>query len=97
MKTKEQHRQDVVNYLRLTAQHKFLRGKQDLLTIIETEDGSFFEVNNGTPAKMPINIDWYVDNYMGDAKNVIKNRIFYQGHGYTSIRRKYYEKLLAAK
>jgi len=97
MKTQAQHKTDVINYLRLTAQHKFLKGKGELLTIIETEDGSFFELNNGTPVKMPINIDWYVDNYMGDAKNVIKHRIFYQDHGYISIKRKYYEKLLAAK
>ena len=97
MKTQAQHKQDVINYLRLTAQHKFIKGKQELLTIIETEDGTFFEVNSGVPAKTPINIDWFVEYYKGDAKNVIRNRIFYQDHGYSSIKRKYYEKLLAAK
>jgi len=97
MKTREQHKTDVINYLRLTAQHRFLRGKQDLMTIMESGDFGFVEVNNGRQSNHPINVDWYVDNYMGDAKNVIKNRIFYQDHGYSSIKRKYYEKLLTAK
>lgn len=94
MKTKEQNMQDVINYLRLTAQHRFLRGTSDTMTIIETENGQWFEVNNGKPAHLPINITWYVDNYRNDAKNVIKNRIFPKDHGYKSIRRKYYDKLL---
>jgi hypothetical protein len=97
MKTQEQHKQDVVNYLRLTAQHKFLKGESNLLGLIETADGSFFRVDNGTPVTSQINIDWFVEHYKGDAKNVIKNQIFFHGHGYTSIKRKYYEKLLAAK
>jgi len=94
MKTKEQNMQDVINYLRLTSQHKFLRGTSDTMTIIETENGQWFEVNNGRPSHLPINITWYVDNYGNDAKNVIKNRIFPKDHGYKSIRRKYYDKLL---
>jgi hypothetical protein len=94
MKTKEQNMQDVINYLRLTSQHRFLKGTSNTMTIIETESGEWFEVNNGRPSNHSINITWYVDNYVNDAKNVIKNRIFYKDHGYKSIRRKYYDKLL---
>lgn len=94
MKTVEQNKQEVINYLRLTAQHRFLKGESTTLTIIETEDGNFYEVNNGRQSNHVINIDWYVNEYRNDAKNVIKNRIFYKDHGYKSIKRKYYDKLL---
>lgn len=97
MKTQEQHKQDVINYLRLTAQHKFLRGETDVFTFIETIDSSFFKVINGVPHHTPLNIDLYVNEYKGDTKNVIKNMIFYGGHGYKSIKNTYYEKLLTTK
>lgn len=97
MKTVEQNTSEVVKYLRLTAQHRFLRGKEDLMTIIENESGEFYEVNNGRQSNHVINIAWYVLNYDNDAKNVIKNRIFLRDHGYKSIRRKYYDKLLKEK
>ena len=93
MKTLEQNKKDVINYLRLTSQHRFLRGTETM-TIVETESGEWFEIKNGTPSKYPINIEWQVSNYGNDAKNVIKNMIFPKDHGYVSIRRKYYDKLL---
>jgi len=93
MKTKEQNRQDVVNYLRTTSKHAFTKGEKGIFKIEEIEEGVFNEVTGGIRSKSNINIDWYIDNYNNDAKNVIKNRIFYQGHGYKSIKMKYYNKL----
>ena len=94
MKTQEQNRQDVVNYLRTTAKHKFIRGKQEVLEFTETEDGIFYRVHSGKPERTPINIDWYIETYGSNAKNVIASGTFYKGHGYQSIRASYYRKLM---
>ena len=93
MKTKEQNRQDVVNYLRTTSKHAFLRGEKGIFKIEEIENEVFNEVSGGVQSKSNINIDWFIDNYGNDAKNVIRKRIFYDGHGYKSIKMKYYNKL----
>ena len=97
MKTKEQNTQDVVNYLRTTSKHAFFRGEKGIFKIDEIEEGVFNEFIGGNPSKTNINIDWYVDNYGNDAKNVIRKRIFYDGHGYKSIKMKYYDKLNETK
>lgn len=97
MKTAEQNKQEVINYLRLTAQHRFLKGESETFSIVETENGEFYEFKNGKPATQPINIDWYVKEYMSNAKNVISHgRLFYRDHGYKSIKRKYYDKLISS-
>jgi hypothetical protein len=93
MKTQAQHRQDVVNYLRTCSKHAFLRGEKGTFKIEEVSEGVFNEVYGGVLSKDNINIDYYVDVCKENAKNVIKNRIFYDGHGYKSITRKYYSKL----
>lgn len=95
MKTQAQHRQDVVNYLRTSSKHAFLRGEKGAFKIEEVSEGVFNEVSNGVLSKSNIDIDYWAKDYMGDAKNVIKNRIFYDGHSYKSISRKYYAKLIA--
>jgi len=94
MKTQAQHRQDVVNYLRTSSKHAFLRGEKSTFKIEEVSEGVFNEVSNGVLSKSNIDIDYWVKDYMGDTKNVIKNRIFYDGHGYKSIPMKYYAKLI---
>jgi hypothetical protein len=97
MKTIEQNTAEVLKYLRLTTQHRFLRGTCDIMTIIENESGEFYEVNGCRKSNHVIDVEWYVKEYMNDAKNVIKNRIFYKDHGYKSIKGKYYDKLLKEK
>jgi hypothetical protein len=97
MKTKEQNRQDVVSYLKTTSKHAFFRGNKGIFRMEEVEDEVFNEVIGGIKSKSNINIDWFVDNYGNDAKNVIRKRIFYDGHGYTSIKMKYYNKLNETK
>ena len=92
MKTQAQHRQDVVNYLRISSKHAFLRGEKGTFKIEEISEGVFTEVSKGFHPKA-INIDYWVNEYKGDAKNVIKHRIFYDGHGFKSIPMKYYTKL----
>ena len=92
MKTQTQHRQDVVNYLRTCSKHAFLIVETGTFKIEEVSEGVFAEVSKGFHPKA-IDIDSWVNSYKGDAKNVIKNRIFYNGHGYKSINRKYYAKL----
>jgi hypothetical protein len=93
MKTKEQNRQDVVSYLRTTSKHAFFRGNKGIFRMEEVGEGVFNEVIGGIQSKTNINIDWFVDNYCNDAKNVIRKRIFHDGHGYKSIKMKYYNKL----
>ena len=93
MKTKEQNRQDVVNYLRTTSKHAFIKGERGIFKIEEVEGEVFNEVIGDIRSKANINIDWFVDNYGNDAKHVIRKRIFYDGHGYKSIKMKYYNKL----
>lgn len=93
MKTKEQNRQDVVSYLRTTSKHAFFRGNKGIFRMEEVEGEVFNEVIGGIKSKSNINIDWFVDNYGNDAKHVIRKRIFYDGHGYKSIKMKYYNKL----
>ena len=95
MKTQAQHRQDVVNYLRTSSKHAFLRGEKGTFKIEEVSEGVFNEVSNGVLSKNNIDIDYWVEGYSENAKNVIKNRIFYDGHGYKSISRKYYAKLIS--
>ena len=97
MKTKEQNRQDVVNYLKITSKHAFMRGKGGIFKIEETEEGVFNEFIGGIRSHLGINIDWFVDNYGNDAKHVIRKRIFYDGHGYKSIGMRYYNKLNETK
>ena len=97
MKTKEQNRQDVVNYLRTTSKHAFIRGEKGIFKIEEIENEVFNEFTLGKQSHTNLNIDWYIDNYGNDAKNVIKNRIFYGGHGYKSIKMKHYNKLNETK
>ena len=97
MKTKEQNRQDVVNYLRTTSKHAFIRGEKGIFKIEEIKNEVFNEFTLGKQSHTNLNVDWYIDNYGNDAKNVIKNRIFYGGHGYKSIRMKYYNKLNETK
>lgn len=94
MKTQAQHRQDVVNYLRTSSKHAFLRGEKGTFKIEEVSEGVFNEFVLGKASNKDIDIDYWVNEYMGDAKNVIKNRIFYDGHGYKSIPMKYYAKLI---
>ena len=93
MKTKEQNRHDVVNYLRTTSKHAFIKGERGIFKIEEVEGGVFNEVIGDIRSKSNINIDWFVDNYGNDAKHVIRKRIFHDGHGYKSIKMKYYNKL----
>ena len=93
MKTQAQHRQDVVNYLRTCSKHAFLKGEKGTFKIEEVSEGVFNEFVLGKASNKDIDIDYWVKEYMGDAKNVIKNRIFYDGHGYKSIPMKYYTKL----
>jgi hypothetical protein len=97
MKTKEQNRQDVISYLKITSKHAFIRGEQGIFRIEEIGEGVFNEFTCGNQSKSNINIDWFIDNYGNDAKNVIRKRIFYDGHGYKSIRMTYYNKLNETK
>jgi hypothetical protein len=95
MKTVEKNRKDMVNYLRTSSKHAFMRGEKETFKIEEVSEGVFNEVYNGKRSANNINIEYWLKEYVGGAKNVIKNKIFYDGHGYKSITRKYYEKLLA--
>ena len=97
MKTKEQNRQDVVSYLRTTSKHAFMRGEGGIFKIEEIEDECFNEIIDGIGSRSNINIDWFVDNYSNEARNVIRKRIFNGGHGYKSIKMKYYNKLNETK
>jgi hypothetical protein len=97
MKTKEQNRQDVVNYLRTTSGHAFFRGEKGIFKIEEIEEGVFNEMAGGIQSKTNINIDWFVKNYDNEAKHVIRKRIFHGGHGYKSIKMRYYNKLNETK
>jgi hypothetical protein len=94
MKTQAQHKQDVVNYLRTSSKHAFLKGEKGAFKIEEISEGVFNEVTNGVPSKNNIDVDYWVKEYSENAKNVIKNRIFYDGHGYKSITRQHYAKLI---
>ena len=94
MKTQEQHRQDVVNYLRTSSKHAFSRGESGTFKIEEISEGVFNEFHNGKASSRNLNIDYYIDTCKENAKNVIKNRIFYDGHGYKSIKIGYYNKLI---
>jgi hypothetical protein len=109
MKTAEQHKQDVLNYLRKTTGHRFII-KNELMHVEETEEGVFFLVKNGKPGIKPIFSDCSIEDFMknntppyGNTKNILKHSIFgsatcychdYHGHIYTSIKRKYYDKLM---
>jgi hypothetical protein len=94
MKTQAQHRQDVVNYLRTSSKHAFLRGEKGTFKIEEVSEGVFNEFILGKASNKDIDIDYWVKEYMGDAKNVIKHRIFYDSHDYKGIPMKYYTKLI---
>jgi hypothetical protein len=94
MKTQEQHRQDVVNYLRTASKHAFMRGeKGETFRIEETSEGVFQTVYGGKPYKLDIDV-YFKYNQPGNVKNSIKNKLFYNGHGYKSIRMSYYIKLV---
>lgn len=95
MKTQEQNRKDVVNYLRTSSKHAFMKGEKGTFKIEEVSEGVFNEIHNGKASKNNLDIDYWVKEYGANAKNVIKNRIFYDGHGYKSINKKYYAKLVA--
>ena len=95
MKTQEQYKKEVVNYLRTSAKHAFIKGEKTTFKIEEISEGIFNEVFGGVPSTNNLNIDYWVKEYGTNAKNVIKNWIFYDGHGYKSITRKYYAKLIA--
>lgn len=110
MKTAEHHKKEVLNYLRKTTEHRFII-KDELMHVEETEDGVFYLVKNGKHGTSPIFSDCSIEDFMkrntpplGNTKNIIKHRIFgsatcychdYHGHTYTSIKRKYYDKLMA--
>jgi hypothetical protein len=76
MKTTEQIKQQIFNYLNKTSQHTFMKPDSNGFTyfkVIKIED-EFFKLENGNLTK--INIDNYIKYYSNDAKCVISHNLF---------------------
>lgn len=95
MKTKEQIKNEVVNYLTKTCNHIFMITKSNeehffKVTII---NGDFYEINikNNIYSRIKIEIDKQILYYESNAKNVIKNNLFLN-KGMRSIKKTNYIK-----
>ena len=101
-KIKEEIRKDVVNYLTKTSNHRFIKPKTSFtdkyeyvydasaLFHIEKKGKDFYQVEGGKSRK--IDIEYYINEYMNNAKCVIKHTLFL-GEGMKSIKRTFATKI----
>lgn len=73
MKTTEQIKSEVVNYLNQTSNHLFVTTKDELYKVIV--EGDYFIVINGDKVSI-YNINDYVSWYGNNAKCVVKHNLF---------------------
>lgn len=76
MKTNEQIKQEVINYLTKTSNHTFSYDDGKLFKIINKDNG-FYVIDESSIYKLrPIDIDTKISYYGSNAKCVIKHSLF---------------------
>ncbi len=75
MKTNEQIKQEIVNYLTKTSHHTFSYDDGKLFKVIKDED-KFFIVDENSHQKFKELFDFYINNYGNNAKCVLKHSLF---------------------
>ena len=76
MKTKEQIKEEVTNYLTKTSQHTFEYSDGKLFKVIKELDGFFVVDENSYTKVRKIDIDSNIGYYGGNTKNVLKQSLF---------------------
>lgn len=84
--------QEVLNYLNKTAKHLFITDSGDFYKILnykDKEDGklkiAIFSFSGVNVQITTLGLEYYINEYGGNAKNVIKNMIFTDYTNVTSI------------
>lgn len=95
MKTIDKNRQKVLDYLDKTSKHTFVRKDRE-------DEGYFKVIKDGDKFKVlrrgkvfPLDIDYYINYYGRNAKNVIKHRLFLNENMYSIKNTKYVKANLA--
>lgn len=71
MKTIEQTKQDVINYLTKTSQHTFVDNKENIFKIVKIGN-DFYDLRSDKK----IDYEWYIRIYELNAKHVLKHSLF---------------------